>query len=121
LAAVLLVGGCNRGPGTVTATGTVLEKGKPIVLSSTGVVQVTLIPDVLPGTEFTSYVGRCDEEGNFEVIDVPAGTYRIGIEVLDPTPQVDKLGGAFSMNNTKITREVDGKTPLTIDLAEPGT
>ena len=110
--------GCNQST-TVTVTGTVLRDGQPIALGPTGVVQVTLIPDVGPGVEYTTHVGRADATGKFEIIEVPKGKYRVAVEVLDPTPQDDKLAGAHSMENTKIKRDVDGKTPLTIDLAHP--
>jgi hypothetical protein len=121
LLVVLLLGGCAP-PANVTVTGTILQGDKPIAVSSTGVVQVTLKPDVPEGTEFTTYVGRCDSStGQFEVLDVPPGKYKIGVEQLDPTPQQDKLQGAHSVNNSKIIREIDGKSPLMIDLAKPGT
>jgi hypothetical protein len=118
LAAGWLAAGCG-GPASVTATGSILENGKPVALSPTGVVQVTLVPNAASEADFTSYVGRTDESGKFEVQEVPPGKYKICVEVLDPTPQDDKLQGALSMHNTKIVREVDGKTPIVVDLAKP--
>jgi hypothetical protein len=112
--------GCGPPP-NVTVTGTVLQGAKPLALSPTGVVQVTLKPDVPDGTDFTTYVGRCDPAtGKFEVLDVPPGKYKIGIEQLDPTPMEDKFQGAHSVNSTKIIREIDGRAPIDIDLAQPG-
>jgi hypothetical protein len=119
LLAAWFFAGCGPPP-NVTVTGTVLQGGKPLALSPTGVVQITLVPDVPPGADYTSYMGRCDEAGKFEVVDVPPGRYKVCIEQLDPTPQDDKLQGAYSMHNTKIIREIDGKTPIDIDLAQPG-
>ena len=110
--------GCT-GPKTVTVTGTVLRDGKPIPVGPTGAVDVTLIPDVGPDQEYTTYPGRADAAGKFEILEVPPGKYRVAVAVLDPTPMEDKLGGAYSIENTKIKRDVDGKTPLTIDLARP--
>jgi len=118
LAACLVTIGCGPPP-NVTATGTVLQSGKPVAMSPQGVVQVTLKPDVPPDKEFTTRVGRCDASGKFEILDVPPGPYIVGIEQLDPTPMSDKLGGRLTYGNSKIKREVDGKTPLTIDLAKP--
>ena len=120
LAVVLLLVGCNQRR-NVTATGTVLRDGKPIALSPTGVIQVTLMPDIPPGEQYSTYVGRCDATGKFEVLEVPPGRYKIGIEQLDPTPQNDKLNAAFAYANAKFVREIDGKTPLAIDLAKPGS
>lgn len=116
---VCLAQGCNNGPKTVTAKGTVLRNGQPLPLSKTGVVQVTLIPDVGPDQQYTPYVGRCDTTGKFEVLQVPPGKYKVGIEQLDPTPQDDKLRGQFAYDNAKYKREVDGKKPIEIDLAKP--
>ena len=119
LGVLLALIGCNSQPANVTVTGKVLQGDKPIAVSPTGVVQVTLLPDVPEGTEFTTYVGRCNPDGSFEVLDVPVGKYKVGIEQLDPTPMEDKLQGAHSVANTKIVREIDGKTPLVVDLAKP--
>ena len=118
-AGLLWLSGCSSGPELVTATGSVLENGKPVALGPTGVVQVTLVPDVAPGADFTSFLGRCNAAGEFEVVDVPQGKYKVCIEVLDPTPQDDKLQGAYSMENTKIIRDIDGKKPIVVDLARP--
>src|SRR5262245_35297223 len=92
--------GC--GPRTVTVTGTVLRDKQPVPLSSTGVLQVTLVPDVATDAGFTTHVGRCDNTGKFEVLDVPPGKYKVAIEQLDPNPQVDMLGGAFSQDRKSV-------------------
>lgn len=113
----LLTVGCEPSPKTVT--GKVLRDGKPIPVSATGVIQVTLYPDVAPGTPFTPFIGRCDANGNFEVFDVKPGKYKIAVEQLDPDPQTDKLGGAFGKDKTPIVRDIDGKKPIEIDLAKP--
>jgi hypothetical protein len=121
LVAALIVGlvpvGCTQSSGKVT--GTVLRDKKPIPVSATGVVQVTLVPDVGAGTEYTTYIGRCDENGKFEILNVKPGKYKVVVEHLDPDPQTDKLNGEFSLTNTKIVRQIDGKSPVEIDLANP--
>jgi hypothetical protein len=114
----LLIPGCGP-PANVTATGTVLKDGKPLLLSKTGVVQVTLKPDVPPDKEFTPNVGRSDATGKFEIFEVPPGDYIVGIEILDPDPITDQLSGRLHYNVSKIKRKVDGKTPIQIDLAKP--
>jgi hypothetical protein len=117
LAAVALAG-CG-GPKTVTAKGSVVKGGQPIPLSKTGVVQVILQPDVGPDVQYNTYPGRCDATGKFEIFEVPPGRYKVGIEILDPTPQDDKLRGLMTANNSKIIREIDGKAPVDIDLDKP--
>lgn len=115
---VILLTGCGPPP-NVTVVGSIVREGKPLALSPTGVVQVTIKPDVAPDQEFTTYVGRCNASGKFEILDVPPGRYVFGIEQLDPTPQNDKLNGALTYGNSKIKREIDGKAPVAIDLAQP--
>src|SRR5688572_12052912 len=115
---VALFTGCGPPP-NVTVTGTVLKDGKPLVVGPTGVLQVTLMPDVGPDEEYTSKIGECDREGKFTITDVPPGKYKVGVEQFDPTPQVDKLNGVFHPGAGKIKREIDGKAPLEIDLAKP--
>jgi hypothetical protein len=118
LSLCLVANGCGPPP-NVTVVGTVLRDGKPIPLSKNGIIEITLKPDVPPDKEFTTKMGRCDPSGKFEVLDVPPGPYIVGIRQLDPDPMTDKLGDKLSYNNSKIKREVDGKTPVVIDLAKP--
>ena len=109
--------GCEKS--SMTVKGTVLRDKKPIPVSATGVVQVTLIPDVPPGTPYTTFIGRCNPDGTFEVLGVKPGKYKVAVEQFDPSPQTDKLEGAYSPTKTTIVREVDGKKPIEIDLANP--
>jgi hypothetical protein len=102
----------------VNVMGTVLRDGRPLPLSKTGTIQVTLKPDVAADQQYSTYPGECDREGHFEIRDVPPGTYIIGIQHFDPTPQTDKLNGAFATSAGKIKRDIDGKEPLVIDLAK---
>jgi hypothetical protein len=117
LAVGLVLAGCEKSP--VKVTGTVLRDKKPIPVGPTGAVQVILVPDVPPGTEYTTYVARCQPDGKFEILNVKPGKYKIDVEVLDPDPQTDKLNGEFSGDRTPIRRDVDGKKPIEIDLANP--
>jgi hypothetical protein len=80
---------------------------------------VTLVPDVAADATYTSQVGRCDADGKFEILDVKPGKYKVVVEHLDPDPSSDKLGGAFSREKTPISRQIDGKKPLNIDLSNP--
>jgi hypothetical protein len=113
----LLAVGCQ--PSATKITGKVVRDGKPIPLSPTGVIQVTLTPDVAPGTPFTPYIARCEPDGSFMVPEIKPGKYKIAVEQLDPDPQTDKLEGAFSKAKTPIVRDIDGKKPIEIDLAHP--
>ena len=118
LTLVLLLSGCDQRR-TVTVTGSVVRGGQPIAVGPTGYVQITLHPDVGADEQFTTRVGRCEKDGTFKIVEVPPGKYRIGVEQLDPNPQTDKLNGAFRAGDSKIIRDIDGKTPINVDLAKP--
>jgi hypothetical protein len=119
IVAMLLPFGCNRQT-NVTVTGTVVRGGQPLKVGPTGVLQITLKPDVGEGEQFTPKTSECDRAtGKFVIPDVRPGKYKVGVQQFDPTPQVDKLNGGFLPDKNKIVREIDGKTPLTIDLDKP--
>ena len=68
-----------------------------------------------PGQPFSA---AADEEGNFDLPGgMPAGKYRVVVRQWEPYPQIDKLKGRFAEENSPLVVEVDGKTPLQIDLA----
>jgi hypothetical protein len=111
--------GCNR-QSSVNVTGVVARSGQPLAVSPTGVLQITLKPDGGDNEQFTPKTAECDKAtGRFEIRDVRPGKYKIGVQQFDPSPQVDKLNGAFLPDRSKIVRDLDGKAPLTIDLAQP--
>jgi hypothetical protein len=118
--AVTVFVGCGKKINTVTVTGSVVRNGQPLPLSKNGYVQVTVQPDVDPDKAFTPRIAECDKAtGKFEIRDLPAGKYKVGIQQFDPDPTTDKLKGAFYVDTSKIIRDLDGKTPLDIDLAKP--
>ena len=120
LVVVAICVGCGKKDSNITVTGSVVRDGKPLSVSKNGYVQVTIQPDVDPGKAFTPRLAECDKvTGKFEIPDVPAGKYKVGIQQFDPDPTTDKLKGAFYVETSKIVRDLDGKTPLDIDLAKP--
>lgn len=116
LTAVFVLSGCNQKK-LVTATGSVLRNGQPLVCGPTGYVQITLVPDVGADEQYTTRVGRCEKDGSFKIPEVPPGKYKIGVEQFDPNPQTDKLNAVFRAGDSKVIRDIDGKTPVDIDLA----
>jgi hypothetical protein len=111
--------GCG-GPVLVKAEGTLLQNGKPLSLSRTGTAQVIFVPDVPPGTPYTTYPADFTRDtGAFVVNSMPRGKYRVTIALLDPNPQVDKLQGKFSQEKTPFLLEVTGEAPIELDLARP--
>jgi len=120
VSAALCCAGCKRET-NVTVTGRVLKNGQPLAIGPTGNVQITLVPDLPPDEHYTSRIGECDKEGNFTITNVKPGRYKIGVEQFDPNPQMDKLNGAFTAAGGKITRDLDGKAPVVIELTKPGS
>lgn len=116
LAATLALAGCNPKK-LVTVTGKVLRGGQPLVCSPTGHVMITIVPDVGADEQYTTRVAYCEKDGSFKIPEVPPGKYKIGVEQPDPNPQTDKLNAVYRAGDSKVIREVDGKTPLDIDLA----
>jgi hypothetical protein len=120
LMAVVVCVGCGKKNNNITVTGSVLRNGQPLPVSKNGYVQVTIQPDSDPGKAFTPRLAECDKAtGKFEIQDIPPGKYKVGIQQFDPDPTTDKLKGAFFVDTSKIVRDLDGKTPLDIDLAKP--
>ena len=119
LAVIAIFLGCEQKPRTVTVTGKVTRAGQPLPVSNTGYVQIMLLPDVGADEQYTTRVGRCEKDGTFLIPEVAPGKYKIGVEQLDPNPQSDKLNGAFRAGDSKMIRDIDGKTPLEIDLTKP--
>jgi hypothetical protein len=119
VANLAILHGCDSKPRTVTVTGSVTRGGQPLPVSKTGYVQIMLLPDVGADMQYTTRVGRCEADGTFSIPEVSPGKYKIGVEQFDPNPQIDKLNGAFRAGDGKIVRDVDGKTPINIDLAKP--
>src|SRR5690349_13947169 len=79
--------GCSKKTNTVTVTGSVVRNGQPIPLSKNGYIQVTLQPDLDPGKAFTPRIAECDKTtGKFEIRDIPAGKYKVGVQQFDPDP-----------------------------------
>jgi|SRR6516164_1255509 hypothetical protein len=115
IALLLALSGCG-GPKNVTVNGKVTRNGQPLPCSKTGKVWVCLSEDK---PVYNTYFADADAEGAFAIPNVPIGRYRVEIQHQDPTPQDDKLKGAYARNKTKIIRDVDGKNSLEIDLGKP--
>jgi hypothetical protein len=116
----MLLPGC-AGARKVKITGKVLNNGQPLkITEGKGEVRITLLPVVEPGQPYDTYMGKAGPDGSFEIDGLlPAGKYKVGIEHLDPNPQVDQLGGKFAPGRTPIIRDLDGKEPLNVDLSKP--
>jgi hypothetical protein len=102
--------GSAHGEGPFLAAAASL-RNRPILL------QVIFMP-VNRGHNDLGY--RCEGDvatGAYELIDVPAGTYRVSIQQQDPYPTHDLLQFKFDLKNSPIVKEVtQDRQELNIDL-----
>jgi hypothetical protein len=113
LALGLLSLGCG-GTSAVKVEGKITKGGKEMT-GEKGHYAILLIPVVDAGANYTTYPGRAEADGKFVIEKVPPGKYKVSVQWED-APGMDKLGGKFSKDKTKIERTIDGKTPLEIDI-----
>jgi hypothetical protein len=105
----------------VEAKGRVVKGGQPLKLGPQGSLQVVFYPQAREERgEFSTYPATVNySDGTFAVEEkIPAGTYHISVQQLDPYPFVDKLQGAFFGEQSPIVREVTGE-PIEVDLDKP--
>jgi hypothetical protein len=126
---LILVAGCGEGERVVLVKGQVTSAGQPLRVAGReiglGMVQLQFFRVEEGGRSAGNAVGAvADDEGHFVVYGhngkgIPPGKYRIAVRQWDPYPQVDKLGGRFTADNSSIIREVTGSEEILIDLARP--
>lgn len=132
LGSVFLVG-CGSAPEKYTTVkGKVHKGGTPLQVSGadvgTGFVQVDFYPldaggQIAGEPEST----HADAEGNFTIggttgPGLKPGKYRVAVYQYDPYPDVDKLNGQFSKENSPIVKEIpegQEEVEMEIDLANP--
>ena len=118
----LLASGC--GGAMIIVKGKVTRGGQPLPLKAKEKIVLTFHTEDTPAGRFPDYFkGFGGGDGNFEVFGnegkgIPAGKYRIAVEVNRGDSDKDRLGGAFSKTESKIVRTVDGKN-INIDLDRP--
>jgi hypothetical protein len=122
----IITSGCAgpTGPVTVNCDGTLLKDGQPLEVANReiGVGQVTLefIPVEATGPAPQTYGAQADAAGKFSLPGgVPPGKYKVAVRQWDPYPDNDKLQGAFAKEKTPLIREIDGKSPIQIELSKP--
>ena len=108
-------------PQTVACEGTLLMNGQPLQVAQreigVGQVAIEFIPAEPAGPAPQTYGAQADAAGKFSLPGgIPPGKYKIAVHQWDPYPNVDKLQGAFSKEKTPLVREIDGKSPIDIEL-----
>lgn len=117
--------GCqqNTGPVTVPLQGSLLMNGQPLEVKGReiglGQVALDFIPVDDTGPAPQTFGVQAGIDGKFSFPGgIKPGKYKVAVYQWDPYPMVDKLQGAYSKERTPIVREVDGKSPIDIDLAK---
>lgn len=119
--------GCSSGETVVPVEGKLLVGGSPLPvhpLADLGWVQVAfhrIGPDGKVSPD--PHIAKVEPDGSFRVAGkegsgIPPGRYKVVVRQYDPYPD-DKLGDAYSLENSPIEKSVDGNAPLVIDLPAP--
>ena len=113
----LCANGCS-GNKNVTVNGKVTRGAEPLKVSNKGKIEVVFhpYPAVKDNKPVTTYPAMVQNDGNFEVTDIPIGQYLITVKQIDPMPVNDLLAGKFDVQNSKIIREVKAGEKIDIDL-----
>lgn len=121
LSGVLLLAGC--GGSGYNVQGKLVKGGAPVSVSEKGVVQMSFI-SVDDKAATSPYPVNLEKDGSFtvagrgDVKGVPAGKYKVAVEIYDPYPGTDKLGGKFSKERTPIVQDVPANGPAVIDIGK---
>ena len=112
--------GCGKSVRKVALHGTIRNNDKPLTTGPRGFVQIIFYPveeGDQPGITYPAVVDS--QHGTFKVDGIPVGKYKVAVQQMDPAPVNDKLKGAFSAQQTKITRDVTDDGEMNIDIAKP--
>lgn len=117
---LLICVGC--GPGSVSVTGQILHKGKPLKGSDDAPVQVSFCPMVNEECAFDKIVSAevNQADGTFMASGIPAGKARISVMQVDRNSLEDRFKNRFDEAESPIVRDLVSGQPLTIDLDNPG-
>jgi hypothetical protein len=123
----LFLPGCSSAPQekATAVRGRLTSAGAPLQVAGkeagVGRIEINFHALSADGTASESFESASpDDQGNYSLRGrdgrgIKPGKYRIAIRQWDPYPDNDKLGGKFSLENSKIVREV-GETDTTIDI-----
>jgi len=122
--ALLVASGCSGGTKKVTVNGKVMRGAQALKVSAKGKIEVIFHPypefketgKISNPDRARTYPAMVQNDGNFEVEEIPVGQYLISVRLIDPMPVNDLLEGKFSEQNSKIIRDVKEGERIDIDL-----
>lgn len=120
LLAAILVAASGCGAKTSLVNGRVVKDGKPLKLSAKGMVVLALYPENSKDAK-SQFPAETKPDGTFTVVGpdrkgIPAGKYRVAVQVFDPYPNTEILGGKYTVDKSTIVKDVNGTDELTIDV-----
>ena len=102
---------------TCTVTGTITRDGKPLEWKTeAGQLVVIFVP--LEDDLNRYRAQETNRDGTYTLRGIPAGSYRVSIQQMDPDTRFDLLGFALDIKGSKIEREV-ASTVQVIDINIP--
>jgi hypothetical protein len=111
-----LVAGCGGDGRKVKVTGQLFKNGKPLTIKTDVMRPMALYP-YESAKEGKGYSPVVNDDGTFEVADVPTGKYIITLELLGD--HGDMCKGLFaSKEKSKLIRDVIGDEPLKIEITK---
>ena len=102
-------------------SGTITRGGKPLEWKSdSGVLSVLFVPlDRKADQNVYRAMSTDSKTGAYSIQGIPAGSYRVSIQQMDPYPTHDLLNFKFSLKDSAILRDVTRNNDvIDIDLAE---
>ena len=102
-------------------SGTITKGGQPLQWKSdSGVLAVLFVPLDRDKDQNVYRAMQTDSKtGAYAITGIPAGSYRVSIQQMDPYPTHDLLGFALGLQNSPILRDVKyNNDVIDIDLAE---
>ena len=104
-------------PHKCQVTGTLTKDGKAVEWKhDKHVLQIIFVP---VNRTSNPDIYRCEgdpQTGAYSLQNVPAGKYRVSIQLMDPYPTHDQLNFAYGLNNSPLLYEVAADCVIDIDI-----
>jgi hypothetical protein len=118
-ALVVALGAAGCATPKYRVTGTVTRGGKPLHWEGERVMLLVLFAPLDRAKHREVYRAESNAQaGTYVIAAIPAGTYRVSLQLMDPYPDHDLLRFAYSLKDSPLVYEVDGDKEINIDLPE---
>lgn len=112
---IFLLTGCFSKIGSVS--GRFTQNGDFVDLKKSAVLQIIFYPS--EKNIKISYPADFDRDTfEYKINNIPNGSYKVGIALLDPYPNYDKFQNMFSVETTTINCDIKGQTHFDINIVQ---